>query len=234
MSVVLLALLLFDLGLEEFEEYLHHHKRRFHKRLFDKVLGSTLLCCCVAVFCCVLLCNAMLCYVMLCSLFCSVCFGCTLARYLLNFVWYACCTYMYGETAVCPRVCSLDVVAPSLYCVCARRVLQAIKECMILGFISFVLFILKDQAVVEASDEVFANTFDVRWDKWMMTLRHEFSSWTVLLHFFFFCIWWTQTGGSFFRNPFFFFPLNHINFSRGNCHGCWFVAMVRVCNASIE
>lgn len=60
-----------------------------------------------------------------------------------------------------PRVSPLSAVR-SLYCA-----LQAIKECMILGFISFVLFILKDQAVVDQSDEVFANTFDVR--RWKMT-----------------------------------------------------------------
>lgn len=32
---------------------------------------------------------------------------------------------------------------------------------MILGFVSFVMFILKDQSVVDDEDEEFSNTFDV-------------------------------------------------------------------------
>lgn len=38
---------------------------------------------------------------------------------------------------------------------------QAVKELMILGTISFVLFILKDQNVYDQSDDTFTNTFDV-------------------------------------------------------------------------
>ena len=41
---------------------------------------------------------------------------------------------------------------------------QGLKELMILGLISFVLFILKDQALYDQSDEVLTNTFDVRGD----------------------------------------------------------------------
>lgn len=49
-TIVLLGLVCFDLALEAFEHYLHHHKRRFHKRLFDKVLYGAVLCC-VALHC---------------------------------------------------------------------------------------------------------------------------------------------------------------------------------------
>ncbi|CAN0214597.1 unnamed protein product [Ectocarpus sp. 6 AP-2014] len=37
---------------------------------------------------------------------------------------------------------------------------KAIKELMILGLISFVLFILKDQAIYDQSDDILTNTFD--------------------------------------------------------------------------
>lgn len=39
---------------------------------------------------------------------------------------------------------------------------KAVKELMILGLISFVLFLLKDQKTYDQSDEVLTNTFDVR------------------------------------------------------------------------
>lgn len=39
---------------------------------------------------------------------------------------------------------------------------QGLKELMILGLISFVLFVLKDQALYDQTDDVLTNTFDVR------------------------------------------------------------------------
>ncbi|CAM9222132.1 unnamed protein product [Pylaiella littoralis] len=72
LTIVIVSLVVFDLILETFEHYLHHHKGRFHQNLFKK----------------------------------------------------------------------------------------AIKELMILGLISFVLFILKDQAVFDQSDYVLTNTFN--------------------------------------------------------------------------
>ena len=41
MTLVIVALAVFDLVLEHLEEYLHHHKSRFHQRLFHKVRAST-------------------------------------------------------------------------------------------------------------------------------------------------------------------------------------------------
>ena len=41
MTLVIIALAVFDFVLEHLEEYLHHYKSRFHQRLFHKVRAST-------------------------------------------------------------------------------------------------------------------------------------------------------------------------------------------------
>ena len=47
------------------------------------------------------------------------------------------------------------------YCAFRLGLLKALKELMILGTISFVLFILKDQHVYDQSDDTFTKTFNV-------------------------------------------------------------------------
>ena len=47
------------------------------------------------------------------------------------------------------------------YCPLSLVFEKALKELMILGTISFVLFILKDQNIYDQSDDTFTNTFDV-------------------------------------------------------------------------
>lgn len=38
LTIVIVGLVLFDLVVESYEHYLHHHKGRFHQNLFKKVL----------------------------------------------------------------------------------------------------------------------------------------------------------------------------------------------------
>lgn len=41
LTIVIVALVLFDLIVESYEHYLHHHKDRFHQKLFNKVRYSS-------------------------------------------------------------------------------------------------------------------------------------------------------------------------------------------------
>lgn len=42
LTIVIVGLVLFDLVVETYEHYLHHHKGRFHQNLFKKVCQAVL------------------------------------------------------------------------------------------------------------------------------------------------------------------------------------------------